>query len=157
MLCARRTQIWIRNCPHLHCNQWIRHHHRSAFETNILLFANFYGKNWNTGDMDVMDSRLETFLAMNAINTSSQLADEEVQVAGHTKITSVPVCGWRILDHNSNWKPCPIGVYVWTDLLIIPHNKAVIVIVYSCERVSKLASALPGRSERKACHLSMCA
>lgn len=65
-------------------------------------------KDWTSDDIAVMNERLATLLAVSENNTELHPSDTAAVEMSDTTFTS----GWRLLDANSSWKMCPIGVYV---------------------------------------------
>jgi hypothetical protein len=65
-------------------------------------------KDWTSDDIAVMNERLATLLAVSENNTELHPSDTAAVEMSDTTLAS----GWRLLDVNSSWKMCPIGVYV---------------------------------------------
>ncbi|KAG0699715.1 Las1-like-domain-containing protein [Suillus ampliporus] len=70
---------------------------------------------WDAGDLTVMNERLQSLMSL---DDESQ---EYMTNPDSAPTTSLPAQGpetggWRLLDHQSGWKSCPIGVYFPTVL-----------------------------------------
>jgi len=59
--------------------------------------------------MVIMDERLQAVLELKRRNASSPANPSRSQEAFRAQ--DLP-SGWCVLDENSEWEPCPIGVYV---------------------------------------------
>ncbi|KAG2123607.1 Las1-like-domain-containing protein [Suillus clintonianus] len=67
-------------------------------------------QNWDAGDLTVMNERLHSLMSLD--DGSHKYMDDP----DSAPTTSLPAQGsdigeWRLLDHQSGWKSCPIGVY----------------------------------------------
>lgn len=65
-------------------------------------------------DIDEMDTRLNTLLLINGSPSLNGEATSSPQPLPSQK-TKGPTGlgpGWQLFDDASNWKPCPIGVYI---------------------------------------------
>ncbi|KAG1749642.1 Las1-like-domain-containing protein [Suillus paluster] len=67
---------------------------------------------WDAGDLTVMNERLQSLISLD---------DESQEHMTSASTTSLPAqgpetSGWKLLDHQSSWKSCPIGVYCPTVL-----------------------------------------
>ncbi|KAG6885721.1 hypothetical protein C0993_010894, partial [Termitomyces sp. T159_Od127] len=58
---------------------------------------------WNSDDLSVMDQRLNILLAADLDSPSKFAMCEE-----HSKLAFEEISGWRLLEKNSGWQPCPI-------------------------------------------------
>ncbi|KAJ7275427.1 Las1-like-domain-containing protein [Mycena haematopus] len=63
---------------------------------------------WNSDDISVMNERLATLLGVPESNVEEPPARPDAVEMSDTEFAA----GWRLLDANSSWKACPIGVYV---------------------------------------------
>jgi ribosomal biogenesis protein LAS1 len=66
---------------------------------------------WTPGDMAMMDQRLTAVLSVDSDAAQPPLQLPERRTAFMATSGDLPT-GWRLLDDDSRWKPCPIGVYV---------------------------------------------
>lgn len=81
--------------------------------SDILLSAThpFQSQHWEAGDLTVMNERLYSLMSFDG---ESQNYINDPDSAPTTTLLSAQgsdIGGWRLLDHHSGWKSCPIGVY----------------------------------------------
>jgi ribosomal biogenesis protein LAS1 len=68
-------------------------------------------QHWEAGDLTVMNERLCSLMSFDG---ESQKYINDPDSAPTTTLLSAQgsdIGGWRLLDHHSGWKSCPIGVY----------------------------------------------
>ncbi|KAJ6519442.1 Las1-like-domain-containing protein [Mycena sanguinolenta] len=65
-------------------------------------------REWSSDDISVMNERLATLLAVPENNLEERPTHPDAVEMSDTEFA----LGWRLLDPNSGWKACPIGVYV---------------------------------------------
>lgn len=71
-------------------------------------------RNWNHDDVTEMDKRLNALLSVEIDGDAAEVEGPVPQQLQYVRPTSTASTapGWRLLDHTTAWKPCPIGVYV---------------------------------------------
>ncbi|KAJ6574735.1 Las1-like-domain-containing protein [Mycena capillaripes] len=67
-------------------------------------------REWASDDISVMNERLATLLAVPESDVEMRPSQLDAVSVEMLDTTFGP--GWRLFDSTSNWKPCPIGVYV---------------------------------------------
>ncbi|KAF7306587.1 hypothetical protein MIND_00450000 [Mycena indigotica] len=63
---------------------------------------------WSPDDIVVMQDRLEAILGTSDVDIST---DTTQSTESNAFLTVQTAPGWQLLGTDSNWKPCPIGVY----------------------------------------------
>lgn len=63
---------------------------------------------WQSDDMDVMDQRLNILLSA---NSPSVLKDLHLAPEAPVTGSEATIPGWKYIDGNTDWKPCPIGMH----------------------------------------------
>jgi len=76
---------------------------------NFTSFLNEF-QHWDTGDLTVMNERLRSLMSLDG---ESQRHTNDPDLAPTTLLPTQgsDIGGWKLLDHHSGWKSCPIGVY----------------------------------------------
>lgn len=68
-------------------------------------------QHWDADDLTVMNERLHSLMSLDG---ESQKYINEPDSAPTTALLPAQgsdIGGWKLLDHHSGWKSCPIGVY----------------------------------------------
>jgi ribosomal biogenesis protein LAS1 len=80
--------------------------------SDILLSAThtLQPQHWDTGDLTIMNERLRSLMSLDG---ESQRHTNDPDLAPTTLLPTQgsDIGGWKLLDHHSGWKSCPIGVY----------------------------------------------
>jgi ribosomal biogenesis protein LAS1 len=71
-------------------------------------------RNWDHDDVAEMDKRLNALLSVELDGGVVEVERPVLQQPQYVKPASTASIApeWRLLDHTTAWKPCPIGVYV---------------------------------------------
>ncbi|KIJ68797.1 hypothetical protein HYDPIDRAFT_82630 [Hydnomerulius pinastri MD-312] len=66
---------------------------------------------WHTSDLAKMDERLQILLSSDIQMAETDVEDSRTSHHDSQWPQASRTTGWTLLDTQSNWKPCPIGVY----------------------------------------------
>ncbi|KAG2160136.1 Las1-like-domain-containing protein [Suillus bovinus] len=66
---------------------------------------------WDAGDLTVMNERLHSLMSLDDECQKYTNDSESAPTTSLPPAQSSNMGGWRLLDHHSGWKSCPIGVY----------------------------------------------
>ncbi|KAG6891085.1 hypothetical protein C0995_014175 [Termitomyces sp. Mi166 len=69
---------------------------------------------WSSDDMSLMNQRLNNILTSDLDPSSKYATSEE-----HLEMSVEEIPGWQLLDENSGWRPCPIGVHLAVGDLVL--------------------------------------
>lgn len=64
---------------------------------------------WNPDNISVMEERLKVLFSVTPEQSDTHHTTTPTPLSESTSRISAP--GWKLLEPNSGWKPCPIGVH----------------------------------------------
>ncbi|KAG1777385.1 Las1-like-domain-containing protein [Suillus placidus] len=67
-------------------------------------------QHWDAGDLTVMNERLHSLMSFDG-ESQKYINDPDSAPTTSLPAQGSDIGGWRLLDHRSGWKSCPIGVY----------------------------------------------
>ncbi|KAG1908488.1 Las1-like-domain-containing protein [Suillus fuscotomentosus] len=67
-------------------------------------------QHWDAGDLTVMNERLHSLMSLDG-ECQKSTNDPDSAPTTLLPVQGANIGGWRLLDHHSGWKSCPIGIY----------------------------------------------